>query len=123
VVAAVVVLAAVANHLALAAGWGIVGVAIATTVAYACYWGLAVGVSFWIDLPPGERLRHLGMTCLAVLPTLAVAWPLARIEASGSVDWPSLAARTAAVACVWFLSAAIAWHVGGWREQLARTKS
>ncbi|MBN1589251.1 MAG: oligosaccharide flippase family protein [Pirellulales bacterium] len=120
VVAVAVVLAAAANYQALTAGWGIVGVAMATTAAYACYWALVVGVSLGVDLPPGEQLRYLGMTCLALVPTLAVAWPLAQVDSSPSVDWLSLAGRAASVASVWSVSAAIAWRVGGWREQLAR---
>jgi len=118
-VATAIAVAAAANHLALTAGWGLPGVAMATTAAYACYWGLIVGVSLWVELSRGERLRYLGMTALVLLPTLSVAWLFARVEPAGGVDLPGLAVRTLLVVLVWSISAAAAWRWGGWRGQLA----
>jgi len=120
IVAVVLAMAALFNHLAIAAGWGLVGVAMATTAAYGCYFALVAGVSLWTDLPRGERLRYASMTSLALLPTLLVAWPLVQWEPAAGVDWPSLAAKTALVVGVWSVSAAIAWRLGGWRGLLAR---
>ncbi|HLA83760.1 MAG TPA: oligosaccharide flippase family protein [Thermoguttaceae bacterium] len=115
VVAVAVALAALGNHVALRAGWGLVGVAAATTASYACYFVLVVGVSLWIDLPPGERARYLGLTALALLPTmLAGTFFATGHDSTGAVDWPSLAAQTACVIAVWSASSAVIWRFGGW---------
>lgn len=120
VVVIVILLAAAANHGALRAGWGLPGVAMATAAAYACYWVLVVGVSFWLELSASERRRFVGMTALALLPTLSVAWALAQVEPSARVNVSALALRVALVTMVWAISASLAWHWGGWREQLAK---
>jgi O-antigen/teichoic acid export membrane protein len=120
VVAAVLVLAVTANHWVLTAGLGLVGVAMATGAAYACYWVLIVGVSFWGELPVAERRRFVGLTALLLTPTLSVAWCVASIEVLGSPGAPVLAARLALVLAVWAVSAGVGWHWGDWREQLKR---
>jgi hypothetical protein len=109
-----------ANHAALSSGWGLSGVAMATLGAYACYWCLIVGVSLWADLAVGERLRYLGITCLALLPTLSLAWWFARCGSSDNLHLSGLVVQSLVVVLVWLASTAAAWHVGGWREQLAR---
>ncbi|MBN2216902.1 MAG: oligosaccharide flippase family protein [Pirellulales bacterium] len=120
VAAAVVVLAAAANYFALAAGWGLAGVAMATTASYACYFVLVVGASLWIELPGGERLRWLATVGVALLPTLLVALPFVDVEPAAGVDWISLVYRAGLVVVVWLGCAAVVWRLGDWRRQLAR---
>jgi O-antigen/teichoic acid export membrane protein len=73
VVAVATLLAAGGNHLALSGGFGLVGVAIATAIAYIVYLALVVGVSLWVELDGRERIRYLAMVTLAVIPTLGLA--------------------------------------------------
>ena len=120
IVAAVIALAALANHLVLTAGLGLIGVAMATTAAYACYYLLVVVASLWGELPKGERFRYLGMTSLALLPTLLVALLVAQVEPSTTIDWSSLAARGALVVTIWSITSAAVWRLGDWREHFAR---
>lgn len=111
---------AVANHVALAGGHGLPGVAMATCAAYGVYFVLVVGVSLWIDLDAAGRLRYLGMSCLAAGPTLAAALVLSHAAEPLGPSWRSVAAESTLVTAVWAASAALAWHWGGWNR---RTRS
>ena len=116
VVIVATLLAAAGNHLALSGGFGLVGVAAATAVAYTAYYVLAVAVSLWTELDHRDRIRYLAMVTLAVLPTLGLAvwleWCLPTCES----DWLVTTTKLAALALVWVLSITIGWHGGGWSK-------
>ena len=117
-VVAATALAAVANHLALNGGYGLPGVAVATTAGYVVYLVIVVGVSLWIELESFERFRYLAMLGLALGPTIGMALLLERLWPSGEAGWPSVAAKIAAVAVAWGLSVSVGWHHGGWGKQI-----
>ncbi|MCX7428317.1 MAG: oligosaccharide flippase family protein [Planctomycetia bacterium] len=110
-------LAALGNHVALAGGHGLVGVAMATSAAYVAYWILVMGASLWRELAPRERLRYMAMLALTLGPALAVAIGLARTPSGSADPWFRLAVDVVIVAAVWSFSAALAWRVGGWQQQ------
>ena len=67
--------AALGNHLASRGGWGLVGVAAATSASYMIYFAL-VAVPVCRDLDFSGRLRYLLFHGLAVGPTMLVAGSL-----------------------------------------------
>jgi O-antigen/teichoic acid export membrane protein len=111
--------AAVGNHLALVAGWGLVGVAIATSLSYVIYFLLQAAL-VWIELDPRERLRGPAMHLLAVGPALTVALGLEWLRPTTGGPWTLALAKIAAVTIAWALSVAAGWHWGGWRETMRR---
>jgi len=115
-VVAAIALGAVGNHLALVGGYGLVGVAAATALSYLAYFLLAMRISIWIELDRARRLQHAAMLGLALLPTITSAMVLERVWAGVEADWPTTAAKVAAVTIVWMICAAVAWHHGRWRE-------
>ncbi len=66
-------LAAGGDYLALRAGYGLVGVAIATSLAYAGCYGLTLAISFWPQLAAADRRRYLCVHALALASVLAAA--------------------------------------------------
>ncbi len=112
------VLGAVGNYIALTAGWGLTGVAAATATAYAVYWLLAVGVSFWRELSGGERLGYAGLCGLTLIPTLGMAVWLEMARPGGESDLATTAAKLAVVGLTWCVTAAAAWHLGHWWEAI-----
>ncbi|MEX2559953.1 MAG: polysaccharide biosynthesis C-terminal domain-containing protein, partial [Pirellulales bacterium] len=107
-------LAALANHLALTAGHGLVGVALATSLAYLVYLVLMLAISLWPELSAPERRRYLGSLAVALIPTWSVAllvhliWPAA--------DWRSSLLKALAVTAAWALTASYGWLHGGWKQ-------
>ncbi len=116
VVIVATLLAAAGNHFALSGGFGLVGVAAATGLAYSVYYTLAVSVSLWTELDRGDRIRYLAMVTLAVLPTLALAVALEyRLPACDS-DWLVTITKVAALSLTWALSTTVGWYAGGWSK-------
>ncbi len=105
--------AAVGNHFALSGGHGLVGVAAATTIAYAVYFLTVTAVSLWIELDGPARLRHTALLLLATVPPVGLALWLRRVQRSDDVDTGTVVLHIAAVSLVWALSAAISWRRGG----------
>ncbi|MEX2121674.1 MAG: oligosaccharide flippase family protein [Pirellulales bacterium] len=107
-------LAALANHLALTAGHGLVGVALATSFAYLVYLVLMLAISLWPELSAPERRRYLGSLAVALIPTWSVAllvhliWPAA--------GWRSSLLKALAVTAAWALTASYGWLHGGWKQ-------
>jgi O-antigen/teichoic acid export membrane protein len=121
VVVVAVALGAVANHVALTRGHGLVGVAVATALSYLAYFVLAVAVSLWRELDRGERLRLAVLLAVTLVPTLCVAVTLERRWPGMDVDWGPALAKTAAVAVTWGLVAAFAWRRAGWSRAFRKT--
>jgi len=111
--------AALGNHLALRAGYGLTGVAMATSTGFTLHFLLTAFVALWEDLNRGERRRFIAGVCLTLFPTLGLAMSMALLDQS---EAPSLAIATmksAAVVGVWSATTWIGWHRGGW-STLAR---
>ena len=110
-----VVLAALGNYAALAAGYGLVGVAASTSAAYAVHFLMLAAISVWLELDRAGRLRYvLGMT-LILAPVLGLA---AWLECCWPGDEATLASTTlkaCLVLAAWLGAASIGWHCG-WRE-------
>lgn len=119
-VATATVLAAAANHLALCGGYGLMGVAAATAIAYVAYWGLVVSVSLWPELDGPHRRRYLVMVGLMLAPTLILAVALERLYPGIETDLVTTLAKAVAVAVVWSLTVWIGWHRGRWAEAIRR---
>jgi len=115
--------AAVGNHLALSGGFGLIGVAAATAVAYTIYFLLVTAVSLWGELDRAARFRYVMMHAAALAPAMAAAFCADRLWSAGSSDWTVVAAKAAIVAVVWGLSAAAGWHLGGWKTDWNRNKN
>ena len=120
-VLAAIALAAVGNHVALAGGHGLVGVAAATSLSYLGCFLVAMRISIWIELSRAERLRCGAMLGLALLPSLASAIVLERLWPGVEASWATTAGKVAAVTIVWSLSAMVAWRHGSWGEALRRS--
>jgi len=65
------------NHVALTGGFGIRGVAVATTVAYGMYFVLLARLSSWPVLTTLERWRHFGILAAWLTPLMVAALWLA----------------------------------------------
>jgi len=111
------IVAALGNHAALVAGYGLVGVATATCAAYGVYFVLVVALSLWPELDAAARLRYVAMVALGALPTLGVA--LAMVHTPAAERWDLPAVRLLIVLGVWVLTVAIGWHHGGWKTAMS----
>ena len=108
--------AAVGNHFTLTAGWGLVGVAMATAVAYMLYFVLLLAVSIWPELTSAGRVRYVGMLLLTLLPSMATALWLEHGWPGDQAGWTSVVCKAAAVLVVWTATTATAWRAGGWHR-------
>jgi O-antigen/teichoic acid export membrane protein len=113
-VVAATLLAALGNHAALTGGYGLPGVAAATTASYLVYLVLTVAVSIWGELDRAARLRYLAMHCLTLAPALGIALAAECLWPGGEILWTTIAAKAVLVAFVWAASALVGWHAGGW---------
>jgi O-antigen/teichoic acid export membrane protein len=113
--------AALGNHFALSAGYGLVGVAAATAAGYAFYWVLVVAMSLWGELDHAGRIRYVAMIALALGPTILSAVWLGRLWPDAQSDWTTVAAKIGIVTIIWSLSTIAGWRLGGWRDELKRT--
>lgn len=114
------VLAAVGNHLALVGGYGLVGVAVTTSVSYLAYFLLQAAL-VWVELDPRERFRGPAMHLLAVAPAVGVALGLEWLRPTPTGHWGLVMAKAAAVTMAWAMSVATGWHWGGWRATVQRS--
>jgi O-antigen/teichoic acid export membrane protein len=118
VVLVAVALGAIANHVALSGGWGLVGVAAATAAAYVAYFVMAVAAALWAELNVRQRLRWTVVLAVVTVPTLCMAGAVQRCWPGARADVTVTLAKTSAVVAVWALSAGFAWHRGGWGRTL-----
>lgn len=116
-------LAVVGNHLALTGGYGLMGVAAATAIGYTAYLVLIVRISIWPDLDRPRRLRYLAMLGLTLVPTLSFAVARTVREPASDTDWTTALADAGCVAAIWTVTAAIAWHYGGWRQAIRGSRA
>ena len=119
-VVAATLLAAAGNHLALVGGYGLSGVAAATSLSYLAYYLLSVAISIWHELDAADRLRYLGMMALTHLPPIGLAVALERLWPGRAGPGPIVALKIAAVSAAWLLAAWIGWHRGQWAKSLLR---
>ncbi len=112
-------LAAAGNHLALVGGFGLVGVAVATSASYVAYF-LLQAILVWLELDAAERLRGPLMHLLAVAPAMGLALALEWLRPTPAGHWALVAGKMAAVTMIWMLSVGVGWHWGGWRETIQR---
>ncbi len=117
-----IAVAALGNHLALRGGFGLTGVAAATAVAYVAYTVLVVGISFWQELNRNQRGRHLLLTALVLLPTLAVSIVLERVAPGNQVGLSAILGKTLIVTSVWAVTIAASWFWGGWEHLWKRRR-
>ncbi len=116
VAAVATIIAAVGNHWALTHDGGLIGLALATMIAYLCYSCLLVAVSIWPELTGAERVRYLGGLVLAVGLTTALAMGL-----ESWMPWPGTGARGmglkwACSATGWIVLLVVGIRLGGWSE-------
>ena len=111
---AALALGAALNSLAIAVGWGIEGVAMATSISYVAYWIALTLTAFWHGLTSRELRRYLGMTTLALGPTLLVVYGMEWLWKPAEGNWLLLAVKCAVALLAWGVSALVVWHVGGW---------
>ena len=102
-VVAATLLAAAGNHLALTGGYGLSGVAAATSLSYLVYYLITVAISIWHDLDTAGRLRYLGMMALTHLPPVGLAVVLERLWPGRAGPGPIVAVKIAAVLAAWLL--------------------
>ena len=119
-VAAATLLAALGNHLALAGGYGLVGVAAATALGYVVYSVLAVSISLWPQLDRPVRRRYLAMLGLTLVPTVGLAIALERLQPGVAAGCLTTLTKVVLVALVWAVTVLIGWHHGGWAAATGR---
>lgn len=107
------------NHFALRAGYGMLGVAAATSVGFIMHFILTAFVALWDDLAPGERLRYVVGLLLFLVPTLSATVTLELLDGSLKPNVSIVLLKTLTVCCVWGGTTWIGWHWGGW-QRLAR---
>lgn len=107
-------LAALGNHVVLTRGYGLTGVAAATSVGYIAYYLLLVAVSFWPELDRRARTRYLASLALALGPTLTLAAIWQGLLPSTPTDWTAAAAKGLAVIALWAGTIGFGWRYGGW---------
>jgi O-antigen/teichoic acid export membrane protein len=112
-------IAALGNHLALRGGFGLQGVAIATSGSYLAYFVLTA-IPLWLDLDRVGRLRFGVMHALVVIPTLAVAGLLELARPAAAVGLTAMLAKAGLVTIVWGMTLAVGWQYGGWREAIRK---
>jgi O-antigen/teichoic acid export membrane protein len=123
VVAIAALLAAAGDYLAVAGGYGLVGVAAATSGAYVVYYVLSVATALWGELDRQERTRYIAMMGLALAPTIGLAIVLERLWPGNSTSWTLTAGKLGAVAAVWATVAWTGWRCGGWGSELRGERS
>ena len=109
------ILAAVGNGVALIAGYGLAGVAVATSLGYAIYMLLIISTSIWTAVDRRTRRRSLTLVLLITIPPTALAWYLASDPITLTADWHTWAnvgVRALLVSIAWSLGATLAWR---WR--------
>lgn len=111
---AALILGGVANFAAIRAGWGVVGVAAATSLSYVVHWGLLTRIALWSDLSRRDRVRYVLLVGLAVVPTLTAVYLAEYVSPSDAAGILALGVKCAIVLLVWSVSAALAWYAGGW---------
>lgn len=115
---AVLLFGALADFVALALGYGMLGVAAATAAIYAFYY-LLLAASIWSQLDRAARRRYC-ITHFAVLAfPLAPALWLTDVRAE-SFDMPRIAANMTVVLAAWGLVAALGWRRGDWNAAMAK---
>jgi O-antigen/teichoic acid export membrane protein len=111
-----IALAAFGNHFALRGGFGLTGVAAATTLAYVAYMTLVVGISFWRELSGLERRHYLFLTTFVVMPTLIVSILLERLYPGMQADLDTTFGKAVLVTAVWGATCGASWFCGGWNH-------
>jgi len=122
-VLATLLVTALANYLALASGYGLVGVAATTAAGYAFYFVLVTAISFWTELDARQRVRYAGMHALALVPAIGSAGLLEYLLPSCGTDCLAVALKVVVVAAAWALSIAIGWHWCGWKKEIYSEES
>ena len=106
-------LAAVGNGVALYFGFGLAGVAVATSLGYAAYLLLIVSTSIWKAVDLRTRIRCTTLVLFVTLPASLLAWYWASTPVTLNSDWhtwATVAARGLGVTLTWAITAAIAWR-------------
>jgi O-antigen/teichoic acid export membrane protein len=111
-------LAAVGNHCALVWGYGLEGVAVATTIAYVAYFVMTFAISLWPRLAWCDRLRYLATALFLVVPTLGASILCQGVWSRGRNPWTSVALQGLLVFTVWILTTSTAWRCCRWRDAL-----
>ncbi|MBX3411971.1 MAG: lipopolysaccharide biosynthesis protein [Pirellulales bacterium] len=107
------------NHVALRAGYGLTGVAVATSAGFVLHFLLTAFVALWEDLSSRERQRFLLGVSLTLAPTLGLAMTCELFDRSAVPNLLHAALKSVAVIAIWATTTWIGWHAGGWRT-LAR---
>jgi O-antigen/teichoic acid export membrane protein len=110
---ATVVVAAAGDFAALVSGYGIVGVAASTAMAYCGYYGLLLWTSIWRSLDAAARRRYLLTHATFFLPPMSISVWLSDAEI-GPVAPLALIARLFAVVSAWSIAAILVWRHGQW---------
>jgi O-antigen/teichoic acid export membrane protein len=107
--------AAVGNHVALTWGYGLVGVAISTSLSYLVSYVMLVAISIWPELDRPARMRYVAVMLLTMVPTLASALWLESRFPSDTAGIIETAAKLALVLVVWSVTLFAGWRWGGWK--------
>lgn len=109
--------AAAACHVALVHGYGLVGVAAASSFSYVVYL-ILVAIPVWSELSARTRLRCLAMHALALGPTLLMALVMECLRPDEPGQWSAAVVKVLAVSLAWGLSLAVGWQFAGWRDAM-----
>lgn len=113
---AALLVAVAGNHVALRAGYGLVGVAAATSAGFVMHFVLTVFVALWEDLARDDRRRYVAGLLLTLLPTMSVALTMELSDHSLRPHVLLVAAKSLAVCSVWAATVWVGWNWGGWRQ-------
>jgi O-antigen/teichoic acid export membrane protein len=107
-----------ACRLAIAAGWGLLGISAGMLVANGFYLAVVAWMALWRELSAGERLRYAAMLCLTMASSLMLAAMTSLAMFSGSSlsgRW-MLAMAVSGMVVGWCAVVGLGWRYGGWGD-------
>jgi len=107
---------------ALRLGYGLVGVAAATSISYVANYFLLFLASWWRDLPRVERLRYVLSLAWLTLPVLTLAIGLAN-RPPVSMHLPSVVRDVCLIAGAWLVILGVAWPWLNLSDRMVREES
>jgi len=110
-----IALAAGANHFVLTAGYGLTGVAAATSGSFLFYYLLTTASGIWRSLASAGRRRYIFILLAGTIPLLPAVWWRVGIDPL-SIPLLTAALQTAITVAVWIVTVGVIYRCAGWQR-------